>query len=195
MVIVIYWRSSFLPPTMKLGQGYIFTGICDSVNRGVCLVWGSLVWGCLIPRGCLVLGGVWSWGFWSWGYAWSQGVSGPGGLVPGGSGPGGISGPGGCAWSWGVPGPGGICCQGDLLLGCVPGPGGLLLGGLLVPGWDPPGTGTAAGGTHPTGMHSCIHLFLKTSLNRLILINIQLAFKSFHHIREKIAFNYMGYLQ
>ena len=26
-----------LPPTMKLGQGYIFTGVCDSVNRGVCL--------------------------------------------------------------------------------------------------------------------------------------------------------------
>ena len=24
-----------------------------------------------------------------------------------------------------------------------------------VPGGDPPGTATAAGGTHPTGMHSC----------------------------------------
>ena len=23
-----------LPPAMKLGQGYVFTGICDSVNRG-----------------------------------------------------------------------------------------------------------------------------------------------------------------
>ena len=31
--------------------------------------------------------------------------------------------------------------------------GGLVLGG--VPGGDPPGTATAAGGTHPTGMHSC----------------------------------------
>ena len=36
----------------------------------------------------------------------------------------------------GVPGPrGGACCRG-------------------VPGGDPP-TATAAGGTHPTGMHSC----------------------------------------
>ena len=26
---------SFLPPTTKLGQGNVFTGICDSVNRGV----------------------------------------------------------------------------------------------------------------------------------------------------------------
>ena len=65
-----------LPPATKLGQGNIFTGVCDFVNGGVC-------------------------------------------LVPG-----------------GVPGPGGS------------GPGG-------VPGGDPPGTATAAGGTHPTGMHSC----------------------------------------
>ena len=31
------WSSRFtplLPPATKLGQGYIFTGICDSVNRG-----------------------------------------------------------------------------------------------------------------------------------------------------------------
>ena len=25
-----------LPPATKLGQGYIFTGVCHSVNRGVC---------------------------------------------------------------------------------------------------------------------------------------------------------------
>ena len=31
--ISLYW----LPPATKLGQGYIFTGVCDSVNRGVCL--------------------------------------------------------------------------------------------------------------------------------------------------------------
>ena len=31
--------------------------------------------------------------------------------------------------------------------------GGLVPGG--VPGGDPPWTATAAGGTHPTGMHSC----------------------------------------
>ena len=36
---------------------------------------------------------------------------------------------------------GGACCRG------VPGPGGAW--------WSPPRTATAAGGTHPTGMHSC----------------------------------------
>ena len=39
----------------------------------------------------------------------------------------------------------------------VPGPGGcLVLGGM--PGGDHPGTATAAGGTHPTGMHSCSNM-------------------------------------
>ena len=28
---------SYLPPATKLGQGYVFTSVCDSVNRGVCL--------------------------------------------------------------------------------------------------------------------------------------------------------------
>ena len=37
----------------------------------------------------------------------------------------------------------------------VPGPGG-------SPGGDPPGTATAAGGTHPTGMHSCWNKLLLT---------------------------------
>ena len=57
----------------------------------------------------------------------------------------------GGVWSWGgclvpgvVPGPG----------GWVPGPGGVPgSGGCLVE--TPPQTATAAGGTHPTGMHSC----------------------------------------
>ena len=68
--------------------------------------------------------------------------------------PGGCLLPGGClvqeggVWSW----------RGCLLLegGCSGGC--LLLGGCLVwgvPGGDPPRTATAAGGTHPTGMHSC----------------------------------------
>ena len=79
---VSFVSVSFLPPATKLGQGYIFTGVCDSVPR----------------RG--------------------------GGLVRGG------------AWTGGVPGR-----------------GGLLRG---VTWWRlPPGTATAAGGTHPTGMHSC----------------------------------------
>ena len=35
----------FLPPATKLGQGYIFTGVCDSVHRGrVCLIPGGGAW-------------------------------------------------------------------------------------------------------------------------------------------------------
>ena len=53
---------------------------------------------------------------------------------------------------------------GCLLLGGVwsqgSGPGGCLVPGGVwsrgMPGGDPPGTATAAGGTHPTGMHSCL---------------------------------------
>ena len=32
MELLIY--SNFLPPATKLGQGYIFTGVCDSVQGG-----------------------------------------------------------------------------------------------------------------------------------------------------------------
>ena len=33
------YLSSYLPPATKLGQGYIFTGVCDFVHGGggVCL--------------------------------------------------------------------------------------------------------------------------------------------------------------
>ena len=51
---------------------------------------------------------------------------------------GGVPGPGGGAWSWGM----GAWSWG------APGPGGFLM--------ETPGTATAAGGTHPTGMHSCV---------------------------------------
>ena len=40
-------------------------------------------------------------------------------------------------------------CRVGLLQGGVPAPGGGVPGG-------PPQTATAAGGTHPTGMHSCL---------------------------------------
>ena len=62
-----------LPPAKKLGQGYIFTGICDSVHRGGGAWSGGVParegggfvcsWGCLVPgvpclgAGCLVVGG------------------------------------------------------------------------------------------------------------------------------------------
>ena len=35
----VFWLSSHLPPATKLGQGYIFTGVCDSVRGGGCLLW------------------------------------------------------------------------------------------------------------------------------------------------------------
>ena len=41
-------------PQTKLREGYVFTGVCDSVNRGACMVprghawlWGGDVHGCL----------------------------------------------------------------------------------------------------------------------------------------------------
>ena len=60
------------------------------------------------------------------------------------------------AWSWGVPGPGGPGPMGGWSWG-VPGPGGgSAPGGCLV---ETPQMATAAGGTHPTGMHSCLNYY------------------------------------
>ena len=41
-----YWNAFLLPPATKLGQGYIFTSVCDSVHRGVCLsaCWDTTLW-------------------------------------------------------------------------------------------------------------------------------------------------------
>ena len=75
----------YLPLATKLGQGYIFTGVCDFVHRG----------GVPGPEGVPGLGSAWS------GMALVRGVA----------------------------------------------------------GGDPPGTATAAGGTHPTGMQSCLLFF------------------------------------
>ena len=58
----------------------------------------------------------------------------------------GVSGPGGSA-------PGGCLVQGGLLPG-----GAWFRGGCLET--PPPGTATAVGGTHPTGMHSCLKCYL-----------------------------------
>ena len=72
---------------------------------------------------------------------------------------------GGCLLGGGCPGLGGVPAPGESGLGGVPAPGGLVLGGT----WRrPPETATAAGGTHPTGMHSCIPINLQ-----LMLINMK----------------------
>ena len=69
---MIFLQGS-LPPATKLGQGYIFTGVYDSVHRGGVCSRGSVVCsgggvsapggsalggGCLLLGGCLVLGGL-----------------------------------------------------------------------------------------------------------------------------------------
>ena len=83
----------------------------------------------------------------------SRGVPAPGGCV---SAPGGVPGPRGVSAPRGVPRPRRECLV----------PGGCLLRGEGVCSrgggawWRPPRTATAAGGTHPTGMHSCCrHIF------------------------------------
>ena len=69
------------------------------------------------------------------------GVTAPGGSAPD---------EGGGAWSRGMPGLGGR------LVWELPGLGGAWSGGTW---WRPPGMATAAGGMHPTGMHSCFSRF------------------------------------
>ena len=94
--------------------------------------------------GCLLLGGVPAPGgvYVSCvsapsGGAWSQGVSAPGGCLL----------PGGCLFLGGAWSQRGVCSWGVCSQG-VSAPGGTW--------WRPPGMATAAGGTHPTGMHSCL---------------------------------------
>ena len=91
----------------RSGEGYVFTPVCDSVNRGRvssrgewgvsapgggCLLpgrvsapqVGSAPGGCLLPGGCPLLGGVCSWGGVCSGGVCSWGVSALGGSAPGG---------------------------------------------------------------------------------------------------------------
>ena len=97
--------------------------------------------------------GAWSGGVWSWG------VSGPGGMY----------GPGGClvlggTCSGGCLVLGGACSGGCLLWGVAWSWGGLVLGDACSQGVclvETPRTATAAGGNHPTGMHSCFIFFLQ----------------------------------
>ena len=72
-----------------------------------------------------------------------------------------------------------------LLTGGVPAPRGVWPGGVSapggVPGGDPPGMATAAGGTHPTGMHSCVFLCLQP---------LQTQNRNFQQISDNFCFKY-----
>ena len=94
---VLWKQMDLLPPATKLGQGYIFTGVCDSVHGGGggwgwypsmhcrwypsmpcsrgCAIPACLAGGVPAPGGCLVQGGC------SGGGAWSGGCLLPGGLL------------------------------------------------------------------------------------------------------------------
>ena len=72
----LFWCKDFLPPATKLTQGYIFTGVCDSVHGGACVVAGGHAWlpggmcgcqgacvvagggVCMVAGGCTCLGGM-----------------------------------------------------------------------------------------------------------------------------------------
>ena len=70
-----YWNAFLLPPANVVCEGYVFTPVCDSVNRGACMVaWGGMhgcsggVRGCsggacvVAPRGaCMVAPGGHAW--------------------------------------------------------------------------------------------------------------------------------------
>ena len=75
-----------LPPATKLGQGYIFTGVCDSVHRGgACVAGGGGVRGrgaCVAVGACMA-GGVCVAGGCAW---WGVYVAGRGGVHGGGGG-------------------------------------------------------------------------------------------------------------
>ena len=71
LVFFIYFLMLLLS-AMKLGQGYIFTGICDSVHGGMCSCRGvhSCQGTCVVAGGCAWLpGGMHD----CWGHAWLPG--------------------------------------------------------------------------------------------------------------------------
>ena len=84
-----------------------------------------------------------------------------------------------CLSRWGVPGPGGACSGGAWSWGVsglgVPGPRGVWSGG---PGGDPPPMATAAGGTHPTGMHSYFNSFLNIKTVYFRMVTTKTSLKS-----------------
>ena len=85
------------------------------------------------------------------------------------SAPRGVHGPGGCVCYQGD-----VCSRGVCSRGCMVPGGCLLRGGLVETSW----MATAAGGTHPTGMHSC--LFLKSSWSKNLNRDVHILHRLFY---------------
>ena len=148
----------FLPPANEVCEGYVFTGVCLSTGGGVCGCSQGGMRGCWGLRGCS-----------RGGHAWLLRGRGACVVAPGGACVDALGG-GMCGCSWGA---GGACMVAPgghawLLWGaCVVAPRGawLLWGGCMVAlgacvGYDEIRRyGQWAGGTHPTGMHSCWWFF------------------------------------
>ena len=103
-------------PQTKLREGYVFTGVCDSVHGGG----GAPCWGVSLAGGSPCQGGL-----------LARGVSLPGGLLARGS-----------PWQGG-----GVPCD------------------LSHHAFDV--TCQCAGGTHPTGMHSCLAKIFATNCTKM----------------------------
>ena len=134
-----------LPPPTKLGQGYMFTGICHSVNGGCypSMPCSRSPGGYLVPGGCLVprrsAPGVWP----SVMPFWYGGLLIEGGLL---------------VWSSGE-GPEGDNRRPPHQKA------------ITVAWWRPSRTATAVGGTHPTGMHSCCEICLGLTGEKALLFH------------------------
>ena len=116
-----------LPPATKLGQGYIFTGVCDSVNRGGMrgCCWGVALGGMVALEGvCMVAQGGHAWLLWEGCMAALGGVHGCSG---------------GHVWLlWGacMVAPGGVCgCSGGACMVAPRGHAWLLHGGMHGCSW------------------------------------------------------------
>ena len=111
-----------------LCEGHVFTPVCQSF----CSQRGRAWWGGMCGRGC-----AWQGGMCGRGHAWQGGMCGKGACMAG-----------------------AVCGRGGgVARGCMAGGA---WQGACMPHMPPPQTlrdtvGQCAGGTHPTGMHSCIY--------------------------------------
>ena len=126
--------ANLLPPANEVCEDYVFTPVSNSVHRrgGACVAGGHVWQEGMYGRGaCMVEGHAWAGGMCGGGHAWQ----------------------GGHAW-WGACVVGGHAWQGGMH-----GKGACLAGGVHAMHTSPwtlrETVGQCAGGTHPTGMHSC----------------------------------------